>query len=282
MLVVTNPPTLPFFIAPVCWLRGAKCILRIEDVYPDALVAAGFARPKSVLVSLWSRLAAKFYSHFDCIVVLGRDMYELIAERTPVPMKVIRYWADSHDIVPIRHEHNPIMQEFNLLGQFIIQYAGNMGRTHDMRTLTEAAALLSDNKNVRFLFAGWGKKRAWLQERTKDMPNVLLLPNQPRSRSRYLLTACDLAVISLVSGMSGISVPCRLYNMLASGRPVLAVADEGSEIARIVREEQVGWVIQPGDAAGFANAVREAYANPALLAEMGVRARAAALLAGLG
>ncbi|MCA9071662.1 MAG: hypothetical protein KDA84_22200, partial [Planctomycetaceae bacterium] len=35
VLVVTNPPLLPFVISWACRLRGARCALLIHDVYPD-------------------------------------------------------------------------------------------------------------------------------------------------------------------------------------------------------------------------------------------------------
>src|SRR5439155_26092540 len=44
VLVVTNPPVLPFIAAVVCWLKGARLLLLVHDVYPDALIAAGLVR----------------------------------------------------------------------------------------------------------------------------------------------------------------------------------------------------------------------------------------------
>ena len=89
------------------------------------------------------------------------------------------------------------------------------------------------------------------------------------------LNACDVALISFVPGMAGISVPSRLYNVLAAGKPILAVADADSELARVVREEQIGWVIEPDDPAGLARAIRDAKDHPEERLEMG-RLRATA------
>jgi glycosyltransferase involved in cell wall biosynthesis len=73
--------------------------------------------------------------------------------------------------------------------------------------------------------------------------------------------------------MAGVSVPSRMYNVLAAGRPILALADAHSEVALLVKEEEIGWVVTPGDAAGLARALREARADPQRLARMGMRAR---------
>src|SRR5262249_44265859 len=72
---------------------------------------------------------------------------------------------------------------------------------------------------------------------------------------------------------AGISVPSRMYNVLAAGRPILAAADPESELARLVNEEDVGWVVPPGDAASLAAAIRTARAERERLASMGARAR---------
>lgn len=275
-LVVTNPPFLPFVVAPVCWLKGVKCVLRVEDVYPDALIAAGFTTPQSVLVAVWRRIAAYFYNRFDHIIVLGRDMRDIIVERASVPVNIICNWADSKDVLPLSREQNPIVNDAGLRDSFIVQYSGNMGRTHDLESLVESAKYMRDEKHIHFLFSGWGAKRAWLEKAAVNVPNMTVLPHQPRERLPFLLTAGDVSVISMMPGMSGISVPSRLYNVLAAGRPIIAVVDETSEIARVVSEEQIGWVVAPGDVPALLNAIRQASQAGALLTQMGERARAVA------
>ena len=49
VLVVTNPPLLPFLAALACRIRQAECVLLIHDVYPDVAVAAGLLRADSRL-----------------------------------------------------------------------------------------------------------------------------------------------------------------------------------------------------------------------------------------
>jgi glycosyltransferase involved in cell wall biosynthesis len=75
--------------------------------------------------------------------------------------------------------------------------------------------------------------------------------------------------------MSGVSVPSRIYNILAAGKPILAVAQDDSEPAMVVEEEDIGWVVKPDDVDGIVNAILQAKSAPQRLAEMGTRARAA-------
>ena len=76
-------------------------------------------------------------------------------------------------------------------------------------------------------------------------------------------------------GLSGVSVPSRMYNVMAAGKPIIAMADADSELARVVAEHDVGWVVAPSDWPGLVAALREAAADPARLTAMGRRARAA-------
>jgi colanic acid biosynthesis glycosyl transferase WcaI len=92
----------------------------------------------------------------------------------------------------------------------------------------------------------------------------------------YVLAAGDLHVVTVRSGLEGVVVPSKLYGILAAGRPVLAVACEGSDVARIVRRYGCGFVADPDRPDAVAQAVREAMASPRNLAAMGARARAAA------
>jgi len=45
-----------------------------------------------------------------------------------------------------------------------------------------------------------------------------------------------------MSNMAGVSVPSRMYNVMAAGKPIIAVTDPDSELALVVREEDIGWV----------------------------------------
>jgi colanic acid biosynthesis glycosyl transferase WcaI len=111
----------------------------------------------------------------------------------------------------------------------------------------------------------------------RALDNVTLLPPCAREDLSMYLAACDLAVIAFLPGMAGVSVPSRLYNILASGRPVLAVAEPQSELSLVIREEEIGWTVPPAEPESVATAIATAVAAGAeSRARMGARARHAA------
>lgn len=281
VLAVTNPPALPFAAAIACWIRGARFFLLVHDVYPDALVCAGLLHRGSPLVWLIGRFEALIYSSANRIVVIGRDMKELLETRVGragSKIVVIRNWADSEFVQPAARESNRLLMEIGLLDKFVIQYSGNIGRTHGIEHLVDCSQRFTEQAGVHFLFIGFGGKKEWLAGRIKEgtLNNATLIDYLPRSDLPVSLNACDIAVISFCDGMAGVSVPSRMYNIMAAGKPIIALTDTCSELARVISEENIGWVVAPGDVSALCEIIKKTKGYPGLLADMGRRARKAA------
>lgn len=277
VLVITNPPTLPLIASFVCKIRGAKMVLRLEDMYPEVLVAAKIIKADSALAKIINAIQKNIYKRSDHILVLGREMMELVHGKTGNGIEkvaLITHWADCDEIRPLPRDRNALLSQLGILDKFVIQYSGNMGRTHDLESLVQCAQILEQHRDIHFLFIGSGAKESWLRKKVSGLglKNITILSPQPRSELITLLNACDLAIISFVRGMAGASVPSRMYNIMSAGKPILAVAEEGSEIARVLLEENIGWVVAPGSPELIAKTILEANANRPWLQEMSVQA----------
>lgn len=279
VLVVTNPPSLPFVAFLACKLRGTKLVLRIEDVYPEAMIAAGILRKSSGAVRMIDRFHRYLYRKVDHILVLGRDMRRLVEGKLQAraeAISIITNWADTDHIMPLEKRENALLGRLGLMDKFVIQYSGNMGRTHDLEILVESARALQANPSIHFLVIGTGAKEPWLRREVREqgLKNVTILPPQPRASLAESLNACDVALVSFVEGMSGVSVPSRMYNILGAGKPIIAIADRDSELAQVVEEARVGWHVRPGDREKAVQVMQEAAAGGhAVLSAMGQRAR---------
>jgi glycosyltransferase involved in cell wall biosynthesis len=280
-LVVTNPPTLPYIVRMAAAVRGARVLLVVHDVFPEALVAAGMVRRDSLVVRIWSGLSRRLYRSMDRIVVLGRDMQTLVGQRLSASdrrLRIIPNWGDTEGVKPSVTDGDRVRARLGLERRFIVQFMGNMGRTHGMEALVEAAAELQDEPDVHFMLMGWGARRGWLESEVsrRDLKNVTVLPGCSQDELSAHFNACDLAVIPFVPGMAGISVPSRMYNVMAAGKPILAVADAESELALVIEEENIGWVVPANRPEDLAKAIRNALFSRGDLKAMGMRARCAA------
>jgi len=281
VLVVTTPPLLPFIARAASWVRGAKCVLLVHDVYPDNMIAAGLIRRGSVAAAVLGAMTRALYRSVDRICVLGRDMRELVARRRgrggTEGITIIPNWAGDDLLDDPEQGPSTLIAELGLTGKFVAQYAGNMGPLHAIEDLVAAAARLRETlPQVHFLFIGSGGKKRWLEDavRARGLSNVTVLAPRPRTDQRVFLNACDIAITAFVPGMFGAGVPSRLYNILASGKPIVAAVDDDSEIGLVIREEAVGWVTRPADVDALVRAVTEAAADPDRLRQMAGRARA--------
>jgi colanic acid biosynthesis glycosyl transferase WcaI len=281
VIVVTNPPSLPFVVWAAARLRGARVVLRIEDVYPEVLVAAGMAGPRSGLVRVVGAATRQLYRRMERVIVLGRDMHALAAAKMgdrADRVVHISNWGEVGLVTPRPRAGNPVLARLGVLDRFVVQYMGNMGRTHGVDALGEAASRLRDHPRLHFLFVGWGARKAALEQRvaSEGLRQVSILPGCPQEELADHANACDLSVIAFQAGMAGVSVPSRMYNVMAAGKPILAAAEAHSELAQVVTEERIGWVVPPGDVDALVAAIRAAADLPAPeLAAMGARAREA-------
>ncbi len=285
VLVVTNPPAMPFIAATVSLFRGASYTLLIHDNYPEILIAAGKLSENSHVARFMAFFNRWLYKYAAKIIVVGRDMYELVQRKTQgldVPIEVIPNWAELETVSPAPRSENKILAELNIAHKFVLLYAGNMGPPNDIESIVAAADVLARNGDCHFVFLGAGVKRAWLANEvdSRSLTNISILDPKPRNEQIDFLNACDVSLISLVNKMLGVSMPSRTYNVLAAGKPIIAITEAGSELARIVEEEDIGWIVPPGDPDRLVIAIEKAMGrrleSPDEFADMGHRARAAA------
>lgn len=286
VLVVTTPPLLPFIAALAAKMRAAKYTLLIHDNYPEILIAAGKTTAQSLFTRTMNRLNLGLYAHAEKIIVVGRDMKELIEAKTAgikasekPPVVFISNWAELEAVSPKPRRENRLLRELGAEDKFVFLYAGNMGYPNDLESIARCAERLRDDTKFHFVFLGAGVKRNWLEREIaeKRLANVSLLDSRPRAEQETFLNACDVAVVSLVDKMWGVSMPSRTYNILAAGKPILALTEKNSELDLIVRENRVGWTVAPNRPDELLELIRKIYDERGELEQMGVRSRRAAL-----
>lgn len=282
ILVVTTPPTLPFVVAIASLLRGAQYTLLIHDIYPEILFAVGKSKESSLLATTMNLFNRWLYKHASTIIAIGRDMKALLEGKTAgldPSIVVIQNWAELETVHPEPRENNTLLAGLGLMDKFVLLYAGNMGHSHDIETIVEAAKMLEDRDEIHFIFLGSGAKEPWLKREVaqKQMKNVTLLSPKPRSEQVTFLNACDISIVSLAKKMWGVSMPSRTYNILAAGKPILALMDPNSELSIVIDEDRIGWHAEAGNPEDLVEVIKNVYDHRESLPEQGVRARTSAV-----
>ena len=280
VLCVTAPFTLPYAVVLAAKLRRASAVLVIYDLYPEALVMAGFVQPTSLIARSIRFANGILFGALNSIITIGRDVeallltYKSLADSRKI--KFIPNWA----LLPIGYREPAIGNTFRsgFNDKLVVGLSGNLGFTHCPSTVYEAARLLEAETNIRFLLSGWGSGWKQLKELHAAAPlsNVTLIDPVSESELEQFLSAADVWIIPYRRNVAGVSVPSRAYNLLAVGRPIIVASEANSEAALMLRENDIGWVVRPEDALDLSVAIRSAATDRAETLAKGRRAILAA------
>lgn len=269
----------PFLLAILGGLlkawRGSRLIIYMQDVYPD--VAVGIGKVKDGLVTRTvRRLMAKAYNRADRIVVLSNDMRCRMIDNGVSGDKIICIpnWADTENIYPIKYD-NDFRMTHGVNDKFVVMHSGNIGLTQQLDQLLQVAARLKHRTDIQFLLVGDGASRTRLEQVVSEqmLTNVRFIDYQAREHLALSLSAADIHIVSMHPAITGCLVPSKMYGIMASGTPVVAVVPEATDLFEIVKSEQVGFAIRPGDEDGLCDTILNCADGHADLDEMGMRAR---------
>jgi colanic acid biosynthesis glycosyl transferase WcaI len=188
---------------------------------------------------------------------------------------------DPHDgslIKPIPAPDNELRSAWGLRDHFVVGYAGNLGRAHDIDTVLKATAALRgvvSPKPIRFLFVGGGALRPRLEAEAArlSLTNVEFRDYQPREHLAAALCVADVHLVILNPKLEGLIVPSKFYAVAAAGRPVIFIGDRSGELARIVDEEGIGFAVPPSHPGELKQRILQLAASPQLCRIMGTRER---------
>ena len=123
-----------------------------------------------------------------------------------------------------------------------------------------------------FVVCGEGIMREALASAADQLRNVRLIPLQPFERIGDLLGFADIHLLPQSPRAGDLVLPSKLSGMLASGRPVIATCNPGTELDAVV--SKCGVVVPPEDGQALTGAIVRLADNPTLRSELGRKARA--------
>ena len=245
--------TTPIFLLVVVFLAkkiiGFKWVLLVHDVFPENLVAAKVLKKDNFVYRLLKKIFDKFYASADKLIVIGQDMKDLVDAKTQKANSVvIQNWIDEHDIQVQEKGSNEILKKLNWENESpIFQFFGNIGRVQGVDNIINAIKLIDDTQRPKFLFMGDGAYATQLDDALKKLndPNVQYIGSVKQSEKSNGLNAGDIAIVTLAEGMLGLGVPSKAYFSMAANKPILAIMNEQSEVACMIKQYNIGWVVPP-------------------------------------
>ncbi len=240
VVALTSPPLIAFLAALLVRVRGGRLVLWLMDLNPDEALAAGWLRPESL--SARALMACQRYSVRTAarIVVLDRFMAQRVvrsggaAER----LRIIPPWSHDDAVHYDLAGRLAFRSLHNLAGKYVVMYSGNHSPCHPLGTLLDAARQLQADSDIAFCFIGGGSEFARVQAfaAAHRLVNIVCLPYQPLDTLSASLSAADVHVVVMGDAFTGIVHPCKPYNILAVGLPLLYIGPEQSHIGDLLAQ----------------------------------------------
>ena len=258
VFIVTNPALLLVFLS---WIRNMKKLqlyILVHDVFPENTLPPGIIKSESsLLYKFISSIFNRAYSNADNLIVLGRDMKEVVENKirkskNKPSVHIIENWGDIDKIKPSSTLPD-ILKERHKNNYITIQYAGNIGRLQGLENFLQ---LFSSSNNKRLYFDLWGggaltdNLKKWVVEHELEK-RVEFHGIYSREDQNIILNSTDIAIVTLSKGMYGLGVPSKTYNILAAGKPILFIGDLNSENALLIKESDIGFCFSPDDEKGI-------------------------------
>lgn len=246
--------------------RGSPVVYWLQDLHPETAVAAGLV-PEGGPTRLWSRVHGAALARCASVVCPGERMAERVRQGADLAgsVRVVPNGA----VPPRGGPRAGVVAELRGGVGFVAVHAGNLGAAGPWDTLAAAARRLPTDCGILLVGGGLHAERL-------AAADLRVVPYRPAPELPAVMAAGDLQIVAQGRGMAGLVVPSKLATALAHGRPVLAVAPEDSEAARLVREAGCGLVADPADPATVVDRIRWARDHPRALAAMGSAAAEAA------
>ena len=267
----------PLCAAPSAWLAarltGARAWLHVQDLEVDAAFELGVLR-SAVLRRAVLGLERWLMRRFDYVSSISEGMQAKLLGKGVKKAQTVFFpnWVDM-DLVRPMDRMNALRAELEIPEEKrVLLYSGNMGEKQGLDVIMDVARQFAADKDVLFLLCGDGAVKGRLTRAASQMPNVRLIPLQPLARFNELLSLADLHLLPQRAAAEDLALPSKLGAILASGRPVVATARRGSDVARFA--DSGGLVVPPGDTVAFEEAIRRLLADAALCRELGAAGRA--------
>ena len=256
ILTISQPPILGGMLGVYGKKKThGKLIYSIQDFNPEQTMAVNYSKNKLVLkFMLWfdKRTCRKS----DLVVTVGQDMQKNLINRfnnKNVPNNtVINNWINESEIYPLNKNDKQIIdfkKKYKLENKFIIMYSGNIGLFYDLENIIKLFKKYNDRDDIIFAFIGEGTIKDNLIKicYNNSINNIVFIPYQDKKDLIYSLNTADVHLVVNAKGIKGVSVPSKIYGIMATNIPALGILEEDSEAWNIIKASNCGILAEAGN-----------------------------------
>ena len=236
----------------IAWLKKAKLVTWVQDLWPESLSATGFVLNQKILGAV-ALVVRWIYRKNDLLLVQSQAFINPVERMAGVTPVIYHPNPGEFAFSEVSRGYSSAL----LLGTgFNVVFAGNFGSVQALDTVLAAAQLLRNEQDVRFVLVGSGSRSQWLKDTINHLGlgNVNMPGRFPASDIPSILAQASALLVSLNKDLiMRQTVPSKVQAYLAAGKPIIASMD--GEGARVITEAGAGIVCPAEDAKALADAV---------------------------
>lgn len=242
------------------WLKRCGVIIWVQDLWPESLSATGYVRNSRILDAV--KVVVRFiYRHTDLLLVQSEAFESKVAALAPG--KRIVYYPNSVDATFADPADITLPDIPQLDDGFCVVFAGNVGSAQAVEVMVDAATLLRDHADIRFIVFGQGSRWDWMREEVqkRGLTNLHLLGRYPLEMMPGFMQKASALLVTLADQpIFAATVPSKVQAYMAAGRPILACLN--GEGARLVSAAKAGLISPAEDGSALAASVLHLYQMP--------------------
>lgn len=249
IIISTSVPPITggMFAAFAAGITKARFIYFSMDIHPEVgKISKDFSNP--VFYKILERIDCWSCSKANPIVVHSLDMKNSLLSRNSggnFKIKIINNFSiPKEKKEKFKFKPNIILNNKKLT----IIFAGNIGRFQSLDTFIDAMILLKNRKDIQLIIVGEGSVKSSLVCKVKkNNANVFFLSYNDISLTKDIISRSDIGLVTLSRNIYKYGYPGKIMTYLEQGKPIIAVLEKVSEIAKLMKREYYGFCVDKLD-----------------------------------
>jgi glycosyltransferase involved in cell wall biosynthesis len=253
--------------------KRSKLIFNVSDLWPESAEKLGIIENKFFL-KISTKLEEFLYKKSSFISGQTQGIVSNIKNR--FPKKSVYWLPNGVDLNYYRfdstYSKNDFLKDFNLCDtDKIFLYAGIIGYAQGLEVIIEAANLLKDRRDIKFVLLGSGPEKQKLVELKTNysLENVIFIDAVDKSKMPTIISSITAAIIPLkkLDLFKG-AIPSKIFENLAMKKPIL-LGVEGEALDLFITEGKCGLSFEPENYNQLASQITHLLENNGLIVELG-------------
>lgn len=265
LFLYSTPPTQGLVGGIVKNFKKIPFVYNLQDIFPDSLENTGIASKNSFIYKIGKKIEDYTYKKADRIITISENFKTNIMNKGVPDEKidVVYNWVDEKAVVPVKRSDNYLIKKYNLdPNLFYVVYAGNLGKSQNIDIIFQCAKQLYREK-IMFIIFGSGTEENYYREKNNKMglSNLKLFPIEPYEKVSHVYSLGDVCLVTCKKGVGKSGLPSKTWSILSAGSIPIASFDKGSELEKIINENNLGGFADAEDSEALSDEIVRFYKN---------------------